>query len=103
MVVHLVPALSSFIFAFGAPEGFSTLREARNWNEKIVGQKDQNLWALHYVYAAASAWWLAEYSGWYMDNQTGSPLTGVNLEEGGFNSISIWLPPSNRYSTCATC
>jgi nuclear pore complex protein Nup205 len=89
MAVHLVPALSSFIFAFGAPEGFSTLREARNWNEKIIGHKDQNPWTLHYVHAAVSAWSLAEYSGWYMDNQTGSPLTGVNLDEGRFISIPI--------------
>jgi nuclear pore complex protein Nup205 len=74
---------------FGAPEGFSTLREARNWNEKIVGHKDQNPWALHYVHAAMCAWWLAEYSGWYMDIQTGSPLIGVNLDEGWYILIQI--------------
>jgi nuclear pore complex protein Nup205 len=86
-VVHFIPAFAAFIFAFGAPEGFSTLREARNWNEKIVGHKDQNPWALHYVHVAVCAWWLAEYGGWYMDNQTGSPLNGVNLEEGQYNSF----------------
>jgi hypothetical protein len=80
-IVHFIPAFAAFIFAFGAPEGLKSLREARSWNEKIVGNKDQNPWALHYVHAGVCAWWLAEYSGWYMDTQTISPL-GVNLEEG---------------------
>jgi nuclear pore complex protein Nup205 len=96
ITVHLIPALSTFIFVFGAPEGYSNLREARDWNEKIVGHKDQNPWVLHYVHAAMCTWWLAEYSGWYMDNQTGSPLVGVNLDEGRF----ILIQSSSRASIC---
>lgn len=99
ITVHLIPALSAFIFVFGAPEGHSNLREARDWNEKIVGHKDQNPWVLHYVHAAMCAWWLAEYSGWYMDNQTGSPLVGVNLDEGRFISIQSSSRPSICYAS----
>lgn len=94
IAVHLMPALSAFIFAFGAPEGFSNKKEARERNEKIFSHKDQNSWTLHYIHAAMCAWWLAEYSGWYMDNQAGSPLIGVNLDEGQFILIQLRLWPA---------
>jgi nuclear pore complex protein Nup205 len=86
-LVHHFPAVAAFISVFGAPEGVSSLREARRLSEKIIALKEQSPWTLHYVHAAVCVWWLAEYSGWYMDNPTGSPLTGVNLDEGSLRAI----------------
>lgn len=80
--MHYFPAVGAFISAFGAAEGLSTLRQARSLNVKVIGNKEQDPWTLHYVHAAISAWWLAEYSGWYTDNPVGSPLAHVNLADG---------------------
>ena len=80
--VHYFPVTIAFITLLGSPEGFGTLREARSLNQKVIGNKDQDPWTLHYVHAAVCVWWLSEYSGWYTDNLVGSPLVGVNLEEG---------------------
>lgn len=89
MLVHYFPAVAAFISAYGAPEGVSNLREARLLNGKILGHKENTPWTLHYVHAAICAWWLAEYSGWYMDNPSGSPLVGVNLDEGQFKTTDF--------------
>jgi nuclear pore complex protein Nup205 len=98
-LVHYFPAVAAFIALFGAPEGVSSLEEARSLNEKVIGNKDQNPWTLHYVHAAVSVWWLAEYSGWYMDNPPASPLAGVNLDEGQSPKHSILEDPNYANAT----
>jgi nuclear pore complex protein Nup205 len=77
-----MPALAVAISIFGAPEGFGSLRQARALTQKLINQKENDPWKLPYVHAAVCTWWLAEYSGWYLDNPIGSPLVGVDLEEG---------------------
>jgi nuclear pore complex protein Nup205 len=88
-LVHYFLAAAAYISVLGAPEGVSSLKEARLLNEKIIGNKEQAPWTLHYVHAAVCVWWLAEYSGWYIDNPGGSPLAGVNLEEGQLSKTQL--------------
>ncbi len=79
ILVHYVPALTASIARFGAFEG-ANLREARALHRKITANKEADPWILRNVQAAIIVWWLAEYSGLYLDNPVGSPLQGVDLE-----------------------
>ncbi|KAG4031072.1 hypothetical protein MFRU_010g01970 [Monilinia fructicola] len=80
ILVHHFPALAAYIWRFGSPEGGSTIQDARALDKKINVKTDQNSWVLPYAHAAFRAWWLAEYSGWYVEHHDGLPH-GINLEE----------------------
>ncbi|KAL8949940.1 MAG: hypothetical protein Q9222_003989 [Ikaeria aurantiellina] len=76
---HYVPAIAAFTSQYGSPDGGGSLREARTLHKKIVDSRDSTPWALRNLQAATTSWWLAEYSGWYIDPRVGSPLQGVDL------------------------
>ena len=80
LAAHYVPVLLSFISQHGSPEGHESLREARRLHNRIMDSKDVSIWKLRHLQVATQTWWLAEYSGWYQEPQTGSPLQGVDLE-----------------------
>ncbi|ESZ96367.1 hypothetical protein SBOR_3250 [Sclerotinia borealis F-4128] len=80
LLVHHFPALAACIWRFGSPEGGSTIQDARALDRKVNVKTDQNAWVLPYAHAAFRAWWLAEYSGWYVEHHDGLPH-GINLEE----------------------
>lgn len=79
--VHYVPIIMGFAAQFGTPEGGGTLREARMLNTKILDSKDSTPWLLRNFQAATITWWLAEYSGSYLEQPTGSPVQNANLPE----------------------
>lgn len=79
--VHYVPIIMAFAAQFGSPDGGGALREARMLDSKILDSKDSTPWILRNLQAATVAWWLAEYSGWYLEPPTGSPVQNVNLQE----------------------
>ncbi|KAF7516738.1 hypothetical protein G7054_g14032 [Neopestalotiopsis clavispora] len=78
--VHLFPALGSFITVFGATEGNGDLTQARKLNEIVCKQSDDDSRSVPYFRAAVKAWWLAEYSGWYVDDAAGSQLQGIDID-----------------------
>ena len=78
--IHYVPIILAFISQHGSPEGNESLREARRLHNRIMDNKDSRVWKLRHLQAATQTWWLAEYSGWYQEPQTGSPVQGANLE-----------------------
>ncbi|MCJ1393540.1 hypothetical protein MMC18_006415 [Xylographa bjoerkii] len=80
MTLHYVPVLTSLTSQYGSIEGGANLRESRTINSRIMEGRDSQVWALPNLQAAMTAWWLSEYSGWYFDQPTGSPLQGVDLE-----------------------
>jgi nuclear pore complex protein Nup205 len=75
----LFPVLAAYITAFGSPEGVGDLQQARQLNQLVCKQAD-DLWVLPFLGAAARAWWIAEYSGWYLDD-TSYDFQGINLDE----------------------
>ena len=77
---HYIPCLISSIWKFGSPEGSISLSEARSIDNRIQAGKDSDPWMLRSFQAAAISWWLAEYSGWYVDAPVGSPLQDVDLD-----------------------
>lgn len=78
ILLHYIPVLMCLINRTNSSEGSCSLRDARSLHEFIT--KDGDSWALRNFRAATVIWWLAEYSGRYVDNLVGSPLQGVNLE-----------------------
>ena len=80
IAVHYVPMIIAFTSQFGSPDGGGELREARMLNSKILDNKDRTPWILRNLQAATITWWLSEYSGWYLEQPTGSPVQNVNLE-----------------------
>lgn len=68
---------------FGSTEGIGDLTVARRLNSVICKQADDDTWLLTYFHAAARAWWIIEYSGWYLDDVVpDSAIQGVDLDEG---------------------
>lgn len=80
ILLHYIPCLISLIWQYGSPEGSVSLSEARSIHNKIEAGKDSDPWMLRSFQAAAIAWWLAEYSGWYVDAPVGSPLQDIDLD-----------------------
>jgi nuclear pore complex protein Nup205 len=81
ILVHYTPFLLSLISHFGSSEGGASIEEARKFNQKLVLSREAHPWPLRYFQAAIMTWWLSEYSGWYADDQGGSPLHGINLDD----------------------
>lgn len=76
----MFPVLAAYITAFGSTEGVGDLQQARQLNQLVCKQGDEDSWTLPYLGAAVRAWWIAEYNGWYLDD-TAYDLQGINLDE----------------------
>lgn len=81
-IVHLFPILGTYITLFGSTEGTGSVEQARELNNVICQQSDDDTRQLPYLHAAIRAWWIAEYSGWYMEGAAGDGLPGVDLDTG---------------------
>lgn len=78
--VHMFPALGAFITAFGSTEGGVDLDQARKLNNIVCQQSDDDSRIVPFFHASVRAWWLAEYSGWYMDDAAGSLVQGIDID-----------------------
>ncbi|KAB5557905.1 nucleoporin Nup186/Nup192/Nup205 [Coniochaeta sp. 2T2.1] len=78
LLVHLFPALGAFINEFGSTEGVGDLRQARQLNDIVCKQDDT--WPLSFLGATVRAWWIAEYSGWYLDDPVDAEAEGIDLD-----------------------
>ncbi len=76
---HLFPVVGAYITRFGSAEGNSDLGQARELHEIICKQSDDDAWLLIYLRAAVRIWWIAEYSGFYLDDIP--ELPGVDLDQ----------------------
>ncbi|KAI0456135.1 nucleoporin Nup186/Nup192/Nup205 [Xylaria acuta] len=80
-IVHLMPALSAYITMFGSTEGSGSIEQARNLNAIVCQQPESPNGTLPFLDAAVRSWWIAEYSGWYMEDAAGSVLADIDLDE----------------------
>ncbi|KAF4454992.1 hypothetical protein F53441_2553 [Fusarium austroafricanum] len=67
LLVHLIPSIGAYISVFGSAEGGYDLIKARELHGKLF-PPDTSPWPLSQLQAAFRAWWLAEYSGFYVDD-----------------------------------
>ncbi len=78
--VHYVPIIAAFTSQFGSPEGGGDLPDVRLLSNRILGSKDASPWILRNLQATTIVLWLAEYSGWYLEQPIGFELEHVNYE-----------------------
>lgn len=88
--VHLFPVLGTYITLFGSTEGTGSVEQARQLNDIICQQSDDDTRQLPFLHAAIRAWWIAEYSGWYMEGAAGDGLPGVDLDAG--KPLAFFIP-----------
>lgn len=80
VALHYIPTLISLASAFGSIDSPASLREARSLDQTFADNTDNSRWKSPELRAAASAWWLAEYSSRYIENPADPDLRGVDLE-----------------------
>ncbi|PNS19250.1 hypothetical protein CAC42_2427 [Sphaceloma murrayae] len=80
LTVHYTLVLIEFPSVFGA-DGQASLRDARSMDQTFSDTTDATRWRLADFRGAAAVFWLAEYSGRYVDGINGSPLQNVNLHK----------------------
>lgn len=74
--------MGAYISVFGSTEGGYDLIKVRELNSKIFPAADDSTWPLPHFHAAFRAWWLAEYSGFYLDDPPESAIPpGTDLDE----------------------
>ncbi|KAK5629673.1 hypothetical protein RRF57_005388 [Xylaria bambusicola] len=80
-IVHLMPVLGAYITMFGSTEGSGSVEQARKLNAIICQQPETSTGTLPFLDAAVKCWWIAEYSGWYMEDAAGSVLADIDLDK----------------------
>ncbi|GAB0133322.1 hypothetical protein EsDP_00001734 [Epichloe bromicola] len=82
LLAHLIPAMGAYIFLFGSEEGGYDLIKVRGLHNKLFPASDDSTWPLPHLHAAFRAWWLAEYSGFYLDDPPEAAIPpGTDLDE----------------------
>lgn len=67
LLAHFFPVIGTYITVFGSTEGNGDLHQAREFHTTICRQSDDYVWVLPYLQAAVRAWWIIEYSGWFIE------------------------------------
>lgn len=79
LALHYIPSIIALISQHGSPDGTSTFTEAQAMHQRITDIQDSTMWPLKHLQAATVTWWLAEYSGWFLEAPTGSPMQGIDF------------------------
>ena len=80
ITIHYVPILLR-LTSWAAAETNVVLRDARKLHEQLMAGRESDNWVLRNLHAAVLAWWLAEYSGRYIDPNTQDPaMQSINFE-----------------------
>ncbi|CAK7213139.1 hypothetical protein SCUCBS95973_001699 [Sporothrix curviconia] len=80
LLLHFFPTLALYIRLFGSPDGVSDLSQARRLSDVVSKREDDGVWQIPALRAAICAWWIAEYSGWYMDDLD-IPLDHIDVDK----------------------
>jgi nuclear pore complex protein Nup205 len=79
VTMHYVPMIAS-LAAWAALETNTDTKSATELHVSIMSSRENDNWALRSFHAATLVWWLAEYSGRYIEPNTNDPhLQGVDL------------------------
>ncbi|KAI0396873.1 nucleoporin Nup186/Nup192/Nup205 [Xylariaceae sp. FL0594] len=79
-IVHRLPVVGTYITMFGSTESNRTVAQSRKLNKVISDLFENGNRTIPFLDAAIRAWWLAEYSGWYVQDAAGSGLPDVDLD-----------------------
>lgn len=81
LLVHQFPVLGAYITVFGSSEGVGDLQQARDLNAMICKQSEDDTWTMASIRGAVRAWWIAEYSGWYLDDTPTFSIPNIDLDK----------------------
>ncbi|KAF2825671.1 hypothetical protein CC86DRAFT_467332 [Ophiobolus disseminans] len=80
ITIHYVPMLLR-LTSWAAAETNVVIRDARKLHDQLMAGRESDNWALRNLHAAVLAWWLAEYSGRYVDPNTQDPaMQNINFD-----------------------
>ncbi|KAH3913258.1 hypothetical protein HBH56_113700 [Parastagonospora nodorum] len=80
ITIHYVPLVLRAT-SWAAAETNLVLKDARKLHDQLMAGRDNDNWTLRNLHAATLAWWLAEYSGRYVDPNTQDPaMQSINFE-----------------------
>ncbi|KAH7067601.1 nucleoporin Nup186/Nup192/Nup205 [Paraphoma chrysanthemicola] len=80
ITIHYVPMLLR-LTSWAAAESNVVLKDARKLHDTLMAGRDSDNWALRNLHAATLTWWLAEYSGRYVDPNTQDPaMQNINFD-----------------------
>ncbi|KAH9871484.1 hypothetical protein IAQ61_005663 [Plenodomus lingam] len=95
ITIHYVPMLIR-LTSWAAAETNVTLREARSLHDSLMAGRENDNWALRNLHAATLTWWLAEYSGRYVDPNTQDPaMQNIDFEAEAVVRSDIFLKALN--------
>ncbi|KAK5663994.1 hypothetical protein OQA88_207 [Cercophora sp. LCS_1] len=80
LLVHMFPVLGTFVTVYGSSEGIGDMQVSRELNG-IICKPDDDSWTMPALCAAVRAWWIAEYSGWYLDDTPALNDPNINLDQ----------------------
>jgi nuclear pore complex protein Nup205 len=80
ITVHYIPMLLR-LTSWAAAESNVVLKDARKLHDTLMAGRESDNWALRTLHAATLTWWLAEYSGRYIDPNTQDPaMRGIDFD-----------------------
>ncbi|KAF1947571.1 hypothetical protein EJ02DRAFT_392099 [Clathrospora elynae] len=95
ITIHYVPILLR-LTAWAASETNVTVKEARALHDSLMAGRESDNWHLRNLHSATLTWWLAEYSGRYVDPNTQDPaMQNINFEEEAAARSDVFLKALN--------
>ncbi|KAF2112983.1 nucleoporin Nup186/Nup192/Nup205 [Lophiotrema nucula] len=95
ITIHYVPMIIR-LSAWVAVESNTPTKDARALHDTLVTARDSELWGLRNLHAATITWWLAEYSGRYIDPNPQDPdLQNVKFEAEAIERSNTFLKALN--------
>ncbi len=95
ITIHYVPMLIR-LTSWVASEANVTLKDARALHTSLMAGRENDNWTLRNLHAATLTWWLAEYSGRYVDPNTQDPaMQNINFEEEASARSDVFLKALN--------
>jgi nuclear pore complex protein Nup205 len=95
ITIHYVPLLIR-VTSWVAAETNVTLENARKLHDALMAGRESDNWALRNLHSATLTWWLAEYSGRYVDPNMQDPaFQHIKLDEEASSRSDIFLKALN--------
>ncbi|KAF1837783.1 hypothetical protein BDW02DRAFT_627713 [Decorospora gaudefroyi] len=92
ITIHYVPILLRLTSWVASETNNIALKEARALHDSLMAGRESDNWALRNLHSATLTWWLAEYSGRYVDPDTQDPaMQNIHFEEEAAARADIFL------------
>jgi nuclear pore complex protein Nup205 len=96
ITIHYVPILLRLTSWVASESANVTLREARALHDSLMAGRESDNWALRNLHSATLAWWLAEYSGRYVDpDTTDAAYQNIKFDEEAAARADVFLKALN--------